>query len=193
MKANFTIGKKQIILSALIVILGGAIYVNYLYANKEGDFPITDVLNSVSQTETEGEASGGEGKNYGDAQLVNGPLKEGEDYFAKAALTKTKSRDEAVETVKSVLEKADASNEEIAQATAKIVEISKQIADESKIENLVKAKGFTECVVYLDNENASVVVESEGLTPEQAAQIKNIVLSEREVAAENISITEVSK
>lgn len=193
MKANFIIGKKQIILSALIVILGGAIYVNYLYANEEGGYPITDVVNPVSQVEQSQDASGEEGKNYGDAQLVNGPVEDSEGYFAKAALNKTKSRDEAVETVKSVLEKADASNEEIAAATAKIVELSKQIADESKIENLIKAKGFTQCVVYLDDESANVVVESEGLTPEQAAQIKNIVLSERAVPQENISITEVSE
>lgn len=193
MKANFIIGKKQIILSALIVILGGAIYVNYLYANEEGGYPITDVVNPVSQVEQSQDASGEEGKNYGDAQLVNGPVEDSEGYFAKAALNKTKSRDEAVETVKSVLEKADASNEEIAAATAKIVELSKQIADESKIENLIKGKGFTQCVVYLDDESANVVVESEGLTPEQAAQIKNIVLSERAVPQENISITEVSE
>lgn len=201
MKANFVIGKKQIILSALIVILGGAIYVNYVYANKSGEFPITDTLNASQQTidtaappdEAPQETTDTEdGKNYGDAQLVNGAVEDSSDYFAQAALNKTKSRDEAVETVKTVLAKEGASEEELAEATAKIVEISKQISDESKIENLIKAKGFTECVVYLDNENANIVVKSDGLTPEQAAQIKNIVLSEKDVAQENISITEVT-
>lgn len=222
MKANFIIGKKQIILSALVVILGGAIYVNYIYANQEKDYPVTDVLNSVSQSKTvsdngevnavgadifpdETVSTAGEnsvsvnpsqpndtGKNYGDAQLVNGPVTTQDDYFAQASLNKTKSRDEAVETVKSVLAKADASDEEISQATAKIVEISKQISDESKIENLIKAKGFEDCVVYLDNGNANVVVKTDGLSAEQAAQIKNIVLSEKDVAQENISITEVA-
>ena len=37
MKANFVIGKKQIILAALVVVLGGAVYVNYLYADKDKD------------------------------------------------------------------------------------------------------------------------------------------------------------
>jgi stage III sporulation protein AH len=192
MKANFVIGKKQIILSALIVILGGAIYVNYLYANKNDEYPITETLNQTeSAVDVTASGTDAEAKNYGDAQLVNGVVENTDDYFTKAALEKSKTRDEAVETVKSVLAQTDISAEEIEQASAKIAELSQQIEDEGKIENLIKAKGFTECVVYLDNESANVVVKSEGLTAEQAAQIKNIVLSEKDVAQENISITEV--
>lgn len=189
MKANFIIGKKQIILSALIVILGGAIYVNYLYANKDGDIPITQTLNQESGVETSKE-DGESKKNYGDAQLVNGSV-DGDSYFEEAQLKKTKSRDEAVETVKSVLENVDATEEDVSVATEKITEISKQINAENKIESLIKAKGFKNCVVYLDGDSANVVVKTDGLTPEQAAQIKNIVLSEQSVAQENISITEV--
>lgn len=190
MKANFIIGKKQIILSALIVILGGAIYVNYLYANKEGEVPIAQTVNQESQTEVSQGEDGETQKNYGDAQLVNGSV-DSDDYFEQAQLQKTKSRDEAVETVKSVLENVDATQEDISAATEKITEISQQMNAENKIESLIKAKGFENCVVYLDGESANVVVKTDGLTPEQAAQIKNIVLSEQTVAQENISITEV--
>ena len=119
MKANFVIGKKQIILAALVVLLGGAVYVNYLYADKGDDYLVTDVLNQTSQTESTAETGGEvasaatdserlEGKNYGDAQLVGGEVTASE-YFEKAQLERTKARDEAVETVKSVLENSDAS------------------------------------------------------------------------------------
>ena len=93
--------------------------------------------------------------------------------------------------MKSVLENVDATEEDVSAATEKITEISKQINAENKIESLIKAKGFENCVVYLDGDSANVVVKTDGLTPEQAAQIKNIVLSEQSVAQENISITEV--
>ncbi|WP_159438226.1 SpoIIIAH-like family protein [Massiliimalia massiliensis] len=203
MKANFVIGKKQIILAALVVLLGGAVYVNYLYADKGDDYLVTDVLNQTSQTESAAETGGEvtsaatdgerlEGKNYGDAQLVGGEVTASE-YFEKAQLERTKARDEAVETVKSVLENSDASAEEVAEATSQIVEISQQIEDESKIENLIKAKGFAECVVYLDGETANVVVQTSGLKVEEAAQIKNIVLSQKDIKAENITIQEVNQ
>lgn len=190
MKANFIIGKKQIVLSALILILGGAIYVNYLYGNQEGNLPVAETMNQMQESTLSGEESEGDTvKNYGDTQLVNGTIED--TYFEEVALEKTKSRDEAVETVKSVLENAEASEEEIAQATAKIVALSQQISQENKIEGLIKAKGFENCVVYLGEDSANVVVKTDGLTVEEAAQIKNIILSEKEVAQENISITEV--
>ena len=196
MKANFVIGKKQIILAALVVLLGGAVYVNYLYADKGDDYLVTDVLNKTSQSqsakETVGDAASAttdgkrlEGKNYGDAQLVGGDVNASE-YFKKAQLERTKARDEAVETVKSVLENSDASAEEVAEATSKIVSISQQIED------LIKAKGFKDCVVYLDGESANVVVQTAGLKVEEAAQIKNIVLSQKDFKPENISIQEVN-
>ena len=56
---------------------------------------------------------------------------------------------------------------------------------------MIKATGFEDCVVYLDDDNASIVVKSSGLTPAQAAQIKDILLSEVEVLNENIRIFEV--
>lgn len=185
MKANFLIGKKQIILSALVVILGGAIYVNYLYADKDAGFPITQ---SVSTTAENTEES----KNYGDAQLVNGTVESNSDYFTQASLEKSKTMDEAIQTAQAVLEKVNVTEEEKTQATAKMMELTQQIEDEGKIENLIKSKGFEECVVYLDNQSANVVVKTEGLTVEQAAQIKNIILSEKDVESENISITEVN-
>lgn len=196
MKANVIIGKKQIILAALVLVLGGAVYVNYLYADKGGDYQITDTLNQTSQTTlvgadvTSGDAT--EGKNYGDAQLVGGEVEGVSNYFDKAELEKTRSRDEAIETMQSVLDQEDATEAEKTEATNQIVQISQQIEAESKIENLIKAKGFSECVVYLDNESANIVVQTDGLEPEEAAQIKNIVLSERDLKAENITIQEVS-
>lgn len=185
MKANFIIGKKQIILAALVLVLGGAVYVNYLYANNDGSYLATNTVTKSTKKDA--------GKNYGDAQLVSGDVKQSSDYFQQAALEKTKNRDEAIESVKSVIEKGDANAEELAAASAKIVEISQQIEAEGTIEGLIKAKGFTDCIVYLDNESANVVVQTKELNAEQAAQIKNIVLSQKDIKNENITIQEVNK
>lgn len=65
------------------------------------------------------------------------------------------------------------------------------IESESKMETLIKSKGFKDCVVYLSDQSAKVVVKSDGLEQAQAAQIMDIVVSESEVPSENISIVEV--
>ena len=69
--------------------------------------------------------------------------------------------------------------------------LSSLIESETVIEDLIKASGFEDCVVYIDGDNASIVVKTNGLTTAQAAQIKDILLSEVTIPNENIRIFEV--
>ena len=81
--------------------------------------------------------------------------------------------------------------EELAEMTMMAVSIAKSIDAEGKIENLIKAKGFEECLVYINDTKADVIVKTEGLLSSEAAVIKDIILDETEIAAENIKILEV--
>ena len=62
---------------------------------------------------------------------------------------------------------------------------------EGTIESLVKAKGFEECMVYITEESVNVVVATPGLTPEQAAQINEVVMAESGRAASAVKIVEI--
>ncbi len=179
---NMIIGKKQIILASLVVGLGLAVYVNYQFAQ-------SDALIAGSSLETE--------KNYGDAQLVDAgdPALEGTDgeaYFAEAKVTRQRSRDESVETLKTMMADAAVDPDIKAEMALKATEIAQSIETEGKIENLIKAKGFEDCMVYYDTEQVDVVVRSDGLEPEQVAQMKDIILQETSVPVENISIVEIN-
>ena len=196
-KPSFLIGKKQIVAAAMLLLLGGAVYVNWMYANQGGEELLGEAVLTAgdittSQTEqtdaqVEPTAQSGETQNYVEGEASS------EDYFAQAALNKERSRDEAVATATGVLEQADATNEEVAAATQKIVELSRQIEAESAMEDLIKAKGFEECVVYLGEDSVNVVVQTDGLDAAQAAQIKSVILSQQQdVTADQISITEVA-
>ena len=57
------------------------------------------------------------------------------------------------------------------------------------VEGLIKAKGFTDCIVTVQNNSVNVVVNNtEALTSAQASQIMEIVRRETGVAAEDIKI-----
>ena len=101
------------------------------------------------------------------------------------------SRDDAVQTLSAILGGGDLTEEENAAYTMEAVNLSQLSESESKVESLIRAQGFEDCVVYLDGETASIVVKSEGLAAEQAAQIKDILLTEVTIPAENIRIFEV--
>lgn len=189
-KPNIIIGKKQIILACLTLILGLAIYLNYAFAGSERD---------ITASLTKDDASSKEDiVNYGDAEFVSAEsdasdsLTDASDnYFSQARLAKMTSRDEAVETLTSILNGGDLTKDEMSAVQAEAFQMSKLVESEDKIENLIRAQGFSECVVYLDGDSANIVVKTEGLVPSEAAQIKDILLSEISVKSENIRIFEV--
>ena len=59
---------------------------------------------------------------------------------------------------------------------------------ESNIENLLLAKGFADSVVYIDGERCSVVVQQEELQQQESLQILQIVVSQSDVAADQVQI-----
>ena len=64
---------------------------------------------------------------------------------------------------------------------------------ENEIETLVKAKGFADCLCFLQSGRADLTVMTSGdaLTAAQVAQIRDIVLSKSSVTAQNITVVEV--
>ena len=112
-------------------------------------------------------------------------------FFAEAKLTRQKSRDEAVETMKSLIESDSITSEQRTELALKTSAMATAIEQEGKIENLIKAKGFEECMVYYDTERVDVMVKTEGLEPQQVAQMKDIIIKEVDIQPENISIIEV--
>ena len=179
-KPHVIIGKQQIILASMTLILGLAVYINYVASQTAPELEATEVV------------AGGTSIAYGDTQSVGGSLTTSATYFAQARIDRTQSRDEAVETLSMIMSGGDATAEEQTVATQSAVALSKLIEAESKIENLIIAAGFEDCVVYLDGDSANIVVKSDGLTAQQAAQIKSILLSEVEVKNENIRIFDVN-
>ena len=168
---KLSIKKGHIVLGALVLALGAAVYLNWDYM-KQNDYV---AAGNTTQTpdETEGTA------NYGDA------------YFVSARLSRTQSRDEAMDALKYMLE--DSAMEEGAAAVLaqQAQALAQTIETEGKIENIIKSKGFSECMVYLDKDKVDVIVQSAGITDREAAQIMDEVMREVEIEESNVSIIEI--
>jgi len=198
-KPSVIIGKKQIILSCLTLMLAVAVYVNYSITKndiKVDESVSTNAQISVTENKkaddkntkkTQSEEAGAE--KYGESEFVNGDASS--DYFAQARLEKMNNRDEAVQTLQTIMGGGDITEDEMVTNALDAVEVSKLIESEGEIETLIKAQGIEDCVVYLDGESAKVVVKTEGLDKAQAAAIKDIILGEVSVPAENIRVFEV--
>ena len=180
-KPSIIIGKKQIIMTCLTLMLAVAVYINYATAPDPGSEKDLSVFHERTDD-----------VKYGETEFVNAEAEPmAGDYFAQARLDKMKDRDEAVQTLQTMIGGGDVTEDEVLVNALDAVQVSKLIESEGTIESLVKAQGFQDCVAYLDGENARVVVKTEGLDKAQAASIKEIILGETSVAAENIRIFEV--
>jgi stage III sporulation protein AH len=190
------IGKRQIILAALVLGLGVAVYLNWEYSNMESD------LVSANRQQN------GEGANYGEAQFVASPQAldgsaafvsqniiepdTGQAFFVEAKLSRQIARDEAVETLAFILADANLTNDQRTTLALRAADLAQSIEAEGKIENLIRAKGFADVMVYYDTQRADIMVRTAGLVAEDVIKIKDIVLNETSIGVENISIIEIN-
>lgn len=242
-KPSFIIGKKQIILSCLTLMLAVAVYVNYAitkddvetaplssadakgtvsygdteFVNATGsdtsdskedknsnsneknkDNNSDDRKESKSNSESSSEKSSEENveekdisENSSDIPTEQVEGQTAEEYFAQARLERSVSRDESVATLQSIMGGGDRTDDEYITDAIAAVETSKLIKSESNIESIVKSMGYSDCIVYLDQDSAKVVVQTEGLDSAKAAAIKDVILGEVSIPAENIRLFEV--
>lgn len=181
---NMIIGKRQIILASLVLGLGIAVYLNWQYTS------ISDIELPVTNAVEDGEAT------YGEAQYVDAPAAEaadeGETFFVEAKMSRQKARDEAAETIEVMLQNDSLGEDQKAQLALKVSDLAASIETEGKIENLIKAKGFTDVMVYYDTQRVDVIVKTSGLLANEAAQIKDIIIKETTIEPGNISIVEIN-
>lgn len=168
-------GRSVVILGAVLLI-GLAVYLNYRWfydpigAIGYGNNNMADRQDDTEKTS--GEGSGEEKKNY----------------FTATALTRSQSRDEAIDVLKLLTENDEASAEAKADAAAQISKIAVDIQNEANIETLVKAKGYEECVAVIADGGVTVIVKAESLQASQAAQIFSIVYETTGISPEKVSV-----
>ena len=134
------------------------------------------------------------GKNYGEAQLVSVSKDSGMEFFEQARLSRSKARDEALDAIKKTLKNSELTDEEKNQITSELEQQVSSITTETTVENLIKAKGFADCVVSLTRDRADVTVmtENDALTAEEVTRIRDTVLNQcKGLSAQDITVVEV--
>lgn len=184
--------KRQLTLLTLVLALGVAVYLNWEYAKTDTGLTLADAQPvGVSAVQPVEEPL--PDKNYGDAQLVSAGESSSEKYFEQARLTRSKTRDDALDKLQKALKNAKLTPEEKTAATATLTSTIESITAEGDIESLVKAKGFIDCVSFIDGEKVNLAVKTggEGLGKSEVAQLRDIVLGKVATNAKNITIVEV--
>lgn len=116
------------------------------------------------------------------------------EYFATIRLARQESRDSAVELLQETIAYESGADEAAASAASTQLENMVSTAlKEAEIEGLVIAKGYEDCVAYMNENGISVAVAApeEGLAAEAVAQICDIVTTQSDYTPSDLKIIEV--
>jgi stage III sporulation protein AH len=174
------IGKRNIVIVCAVLLIGVAVYLNYLW--------YYDSVDNIGYGDNNMSDAYGDNQNGGDLDASATP--DGENaYFSATQLSRQQARDEALEVLQKVVESEDALEVTKEQALVDISRIAADIEKESNIEALIVAKGFEKCVAVINGDSASVVVKSDAdLVASQVAQISEIVYTSAGILPANVNI-----
>lgn len=180
--------KRGAIYSVVALMLCLAVYLNWYYTKTGEDYG----------NATDYQA---DGKVLGESILVDSQEEDGTqgltaqtsgEYFSQARLSRQQARDEAVSILTKTAESETATEEARSAASTGIQVMADNAVVEARIENLVIAKGYEDCVTFVNDNGVNVIVSKTetGLTDTDVAKIRDIVISEASVTADAIKIME---
>ena len=194
-KFMMVVKRKELVAAALVVLIGVAGYLNWSY---QDEIRVTD---GKLYTET--------GKRLGEAQYVSSPKQAEEestddenseekaektsasDSFTSARLEKENARSKALEILNKSAENESFDEETRKQAQERILNMAANVEKEAVIENIARAKGFTELAVYIDGTSVDMLVKKGNLSEEDIIKLKDIAAEQLNISAKDIKIVEV--
>lgn len=175
------IWKRNAIVATVLVLICAGVYLNWNAAQSQpvdlmDTLDAEQVMNSVDFSLTEEDQ----------ADAASAP----QDHFAQIRLTRQKSRDNAVDLLQETITYDEDGS---AAAATSLDAIVGDALAESQVESLVIAKGYEDCVVYMNDENINIAVSApaEGLAEADVALISDLVTTQTEYSLEDIRIIEV--
>jgi len=114
------------------------------------------------------------------------------DYFSKAKQERQKNREEASDMIKETMNRSSNNETAKAEAVKQVTKIAKTIQEETNIENLLKAKGFNECLVTIKDDACSIIVGNK-LDEKKILIIKDVIAGQSNLSLEKLKVAEVER
>lgn len=198
--------KNQIIVTVLAILIVIAGYLKYTDANfndknkevtneiYESTYGADDILSngeiaSLDENET-GEAVEETTLQPGEAVMTSSKLT---DFIIQARIDREQIRSKNKETLLKVINDETVSEKEKTSAVEAMVEITKSSELENTIETLLEAKGFSNVIVTVSDNQVDVIIDEQEITDQKRAQIEETIKRKTDISADKIVITPAHK
>ena len=181
--------KRNTVISCIVLFVCVALYLSWSYGRtNDTEAPVFDPGAQTGESLLEAQGSAPDEEQ--DPGSTQGRF---DNYFSETRLVRKQARDSALGILNQAAENTDASQAVLDNVTQEIERLAKNAMSEASIETLVRAKGFEDCVAFINQDGIKIVVTAPmgGLTATDAAKIKDIVLSESDIAVVGITLVPV--
>lgn len=181
--------KKQTIWLLTMLTLMVALSAYYLFSGENGNDRMTDAdpYNNISMN---GKNQYNELTNSSGIDITTTPTSLPENLFMSLRLERDQFRSQLMETYNSIVMNSK-DNNAVAEASAKMEELDLLEGSESLVESLIKAKGYSDAVVYTQDNKVTVIVQKNDLIKEEAVSLINLVAKNMNVSGINVQINNV--
>ena len=191
---NFkNIKSNQIILFVVALMLVSAGYLSYSMRGT----PVSSNIVSENEVSSIGDARLVSSNNIIDSNSLNEVSvatsssfsSRTDDYFASSRLGRDTMYSQMIESYQNLLDNQNVSEEQKTVATQEITEINNTQNSIMICENLIKTKGISDVVIFVNDKSINVIVKADTLEQDTIAQIQNIIAREMNAEIENIHIS----
>ncbi len=184
------IHRRSLVLASLIIALSTAVYLNWQFSGNTNPPVIPTSVASHESEDKLGEARfvNANSQDDSNSDQSENTTEDSKQFFEEAVMNRQKARDEAIEVIKNTLENGNSSEEAKAEAIKQTSEIAANIQRESNIENLIKAKGYSDCIAMIQNGECNVILPPKSLDDSTAVAIFDVVHSQTGFSSDKIKI-----
>ena len=174
--------KRNAVIAGVLVLVCAGIYLNWLYGDQ-----VPDLTQTLDADKVLGETTLVMHDETMQASPVSGAI-DSDSYFAQMRLSRQTARDEAVELLQETI--AYAEGEDTGETKQELESIISDALSESQIESMIVAKGYADCVAYINEDVISVAVATpaEGLQENDVALLADIVMGQTDYNLSQIRI-----
>lgn len=124
----------------------------------------------------------------GNEQVRAAAPDDGSDFFVEYRLERERTRGQRVEWLREVINNSSSSAETRDKAQDHLLSISRNMEKEVELENLLRAEGFRDAAVFVDERAVNVVVAAEKISAEEKARAADLAARRTGVDRANISV-----
>lgn len=109
-------------------------------------------------------------------------------FFVDLKIERDKARGWCAASLKEVINDGSSSNEIKQKAQQELISLARNMSKELELEGLIKAKGYPDAAVMLENQVVTVIVAAPQLSGEEAASLVELISKAAGVEAKNVML-----